>query len=315
MIETYGLTKVFKNFRRPPVTAVDNIDYSVEEGTIFGYLGPNGAGKTTTIKMISTILPPTSGTARVCGFDIIKQPLEVKKHIGLMPENSGFYGNLTGMNVLMYYGEFYGKPKKVRRARALELLEDIGLGDAIYRKVKNYSHGMRKRLTFCVALFNEPELLILDEPTSGLDPQGTYEFRNRIKSLRNQGITIFISSHLLTEVEQICDMVGIIHKGKIVDSGSIDYLQKKIEGSSTEMTVVFQLDNITEDLLSSFGERDGIKAAQKVGNEYFFRVDSKKRIPEVNDELVKNGGGVYSINIKHVSLEDIYLNLTGGGGN
>jgi len=195
------------------------------------------------------------------------------------------------------------------------LLEDFGLGDAVNRKVKNFSHGMRKRLSLSVALFNEPELLILDEPTSGLDPQGTYEFRNRIRSLKNEGITIFLSSHLLPEIEQICDMVGIINKGRIVDSGSIDNLQKKLEGSMTGMSVAFQLEAVTDEHLSAFREMDGIVAAQKVGKEYFFRVDSRNRIPQLADEMVKNDIRVYSIDVKHVSLEDIFLSLTGGGEN
>ena len=313
MIDIEGLTKVFKSFRRPPIKAVDNIDLHVDEGTIFGYLGPNGAGKTTTIKMLSTIFPPTSDTAKVCGFDILRQPLEIKKHIGLMPENSGFNGAMKAIDVLMYYSEFYNRPKKERRKRALELLEDFGLGDAVNRKVKNFSHGMRKRLSLSVALFNEPELLILDEPTSGLDPQGTYEFRNRIRSLKNEGITIFLSSHLLPEIEQICDMVGIINKGRIVDSGSIDNLQKKLEGSMTGMSVAFQLEGVTEEHLVAFREMDGVVAAQKVGKEYFLRVDSKSRIPQLTNEMVKKDIKVYSIDVKHVSLEDIFLSLTGGG--
>ncbi len=313
MIDIEGLTKVFKSFRRPPIKAVDNIDLHVDEGTIFGYLGPNGAGKTTTIKMLSTIFPPTSGTAKVCGFDILRQPLEIKKHIGLMPENSGFNGAMKAIDVLMYYSEFYNRPKKERRKRALELLEDFGLGDAVNRKVKTFSHGMRKRLSLSVALFNEPELLILDEPTSGLDPQGTYEFRNRIRSLKNEGITIFLSSHLLPEIEQICDMVGIINKGRIVDSGSIDNLQKKLEGSMTGMSVAFQLEGVTEEHLVAFREMDGVVAAQKVGKEYFLRVDSKSRIPQLTNEMVKKDIKVYSIDVKHVSLEDIFLSLTGGG--
>ena len=315
MIDIEGLTKVFKSFRRPPIKAVDNIDLHVDEGTIFGYLGPNGAGKTTTIKMLSTIFPPTSGTAKVCGFDILRQPLEIKKHIGLMPENSGFNGAMKAIDVLMYYSEFYNRPKKERRKRALELLEDFGLGDAVNRKVKTFSHGMRKRLSLSVALFNEPELLILDEPTSGLDPQGTYEFRNRIRSLKNEGITIFLSSHLLPEIEQICDMVGIINKGRIVDSGSIDNLQKKLEGSMTGMSVAFQLEGVTEEHLVAFREMDGVVAAQKVGKEYFLRVDSKSRIPQLTNEMVKKDIKVYSIDVKHVSLEDIFLSLTGGGEN
>ena len=313
MIDIEGLTKVFKSFRRPPIKAVDNIDLHVDEGTIFGYLGPNGAGKTTTIKMLSTIFPPTSGTAKVCGFDILRQPLEIKKHIGLMPENSGFNGAMKAIDVLMYYSEFYNRPKKETRKRALELLEDFGLGDAVNRKVKTFSHGMRKRLSLSVALFNEPELLILDEPTSGLDPQGTYEFRNRIRSLKNEGITIFLSSHLLPEIEQICDMVGIINKGRIVDSGSIDNLQKKLEGSMTGMSVAFQLEGVTEEHLVAFREMDGVVAAQKVGKEYFLRVDSKSRIPQLTNEMVKKDIKVYSIDVKHVSLEDIFLSLTGGG--
>ncbi len=312
MIVTKALTKRFKGFRKPSIMAVDNIDLEVPDGEIFGYLGPNGAGKTTTIKMLSTILPPTSGTATVAGFDILREPLSVKKHIGLMPENAGFNENLTGFKVLMYYGEFYGVKRRERKKRAMDLLEDVGLGGAGLRKVKGYSHGMRKRLGLAVALFNRPELLILDEPTSGLDPQGTYEFRNRIKSLNREGITIFLSSHLLAEVEQMCTTVGILFRGKIVDEGSIDYLQNKLEEGQAGMTVTFRSGEIDEELLGSLRESEGILAGQKVGQEYFFRVDSRRRIPYINGKLVDNDVDVFSIDIKHVSLEDIYLSLTGG---
>ena len=279
---------------------------------MFGYLGPNGAGKTTTIKMLTTVIPPTSGTARVAGYDILKEPLNVKRHIGLMPENAGFNETLSGYKVLMYYGEFYGFPRRERRRRARSLLEEVGLGDAADRKVKGYSHGMRKRLGLAVALFHEPELLILDEPTSGLDPQGTYEFRNRIRSLNREGITIFLSSHLLPEVEHMCTEVGIIFQGRIVDTGTIKDLQKKLEEGRTGMTAAFRTSKISEALLKESQKNEGVIAAQKVGEEYFFRIDDKKRIPEITRWMVASDVDVFSINTKHVSLEDVFLNLTGG---
>jgi ABC-2 type transport system ATP-binding protein len=306
MITTQGLTKNFNGF-----TAVDRIDFQVKKGDIFGFLGPNGAGKTTTIRMLTTILTPTSGTAQVCGHDILKESLEIRRKIGLMPESPGFYENMKALDILEFYAEFYGIPKNERRRRAIELLEMMGLRDFMRKKIKTYSHGMRKRVALAQALINEPELLILDEPTGGLDPQGTYNFRQMIKGLKEKGMTIFLSSHILPEVQQICNRVGIINKGRIVAVDTIENLTMKI-GAKGSRTVFVTGGGFTQTMMAEVSALKGIMQIQPYETGVNFVVDSQVDLsPEINRILVSQGAIVRSIYVSEANLEDVFLSLTG----
>ncbi len=214
-----------KHFNRGKIKALNDVSLSVTEGSAFGLLGPNGAGKTTLVKMLLGILFPTSGSARLFGQPISKPA--VRDKIGYLPENHRYPDFLKGNEVLDYYGQFSAVPKDLRRQRAPELLKLVGMEKWGSTKIKKYSKGMMQRLGLAVALMNDPELLFLDEPTDGVDPIGRKEIRDLIQQLKSQGKTIFINSHLLSEVELVCDSVAIMNAGRIIVQGRIDQLTAK----------------------------------------------------------------------------------------
>jgi len=306
VIEAQNLTKVFKGFRKS-FTAVDSISFRVEKGEVFGFLGPNAAGKTTTIRMISGLSRPTSGRVSVCGYDSILDNVKAKKHIGLIPETPGFYGEMKGIDLLCFYAEFYSLSD--RRKKAKELMERIGLDDFTDKKVKTYSHGMKKRLALASSLINDPEILILDEPSTGLDPKGISLFRKLVKELNNEGVTVFLSSHILSEVEQMCDRVCILNKGKIIAVDSIENLSKKI-GMKTQMNVFIDAEGITDNVLDVVRKMSDVLRVEKTGTGINV-VCSRNVSPAVNEILVRNRVKVSSIRVTEPSLEEIFLKLTG----
>ena len=306
VIEAQNLTKVFKGFRKS-FTAVDSISFRVEKGEVFGFLGPNAAGKTTTIRMISGLSRPTSGRVSVCGYDSILDNVKAKKHIGLIPETPGFYDEMKGLDVLCFYAEFYSLSD--RRKKAKELMERIGLDDFTDKKVKTYSHGMKKRLALASSLINDPEILILDEPSTGLDPKGISLFRKLVKELNNEGVTVFLSSHILSEVEQMCKRVCILNKGKIIAVDSIENLSKKI-GMKTQMNVFIDAEGITDNVLDVVRKMSDVLRVEKTGTGINV-VCSRNVSPAVNEILVRNRVKVSSIRVTEPSLEEIFLKLTG----
>lgn len=223
IIETEELTK-----RYGSQTAVNNLNLSIYEGEVFGFLGPNGAGKTTTILMFLGLTEPTSGKVKVIGFDPTRDPFHVKEKVGYLPENVGFYDDMDARQNLRYIARLNRIPDKVSDTRIDETLNLVGLLDEAKKKVGTYSKGMRQRLGIAEVLIKEPKLIFLDEPTIGLDPDGTNRMLDLIHSLsRDRKMTVFLSSHLLDQVQQICDRVGIMIKGKLVAIGPIGELAKK----------------------------------------------------------------------------------------
>src|SRR5690606_2329830 len=209
--------------------AVKNLSLSIEKGEIFGLLGPNGAGKTTTILMMLGLSEPTSGKVRVCGIDSLRQPIEVKKRVGYLPDNLGFYQHMTGRENLIYTAELNQIPRKEALERANYLLEKVNLTDAADKKTGKYSRGMKQRLGLADVLMKNPEVIILDEPTLGIDPEGVRELLALIKSLsEEEKITVLLSSHHLHQVQQICDRVGIFVKGELLAEGTIESLAKQL---------------------------------------------------------------------------------------
>lgn len=308
MIQTENLTKVYKSFKQK-FKAVDSINFRVEKGDIFGFLGPNGAGKTTTIRMLTTILTPTSGTANVCGYDIIKESMEVKKRIGFMPEKIGFYEEMSAIELLDFYGEFYKIEKRERRRIALKLLEELGLYDWRNKRVDTFSHGMKKKLALAQSLLNSPELLILDEPTNGLDPNGVHYFREKIKELNKRGITIFLSSHILSEVQQICNKVCILNRGRVVAVDSIENLSKKLV-SKNNIQVFIDGNNIKDFIIEEVKKLEGVVFAQRTINGLYVVVKEQRINADINSLLVSSGAKITSIRTSEPSLEDIFLELT-----
>ncbi len=230
IIDIKNLTKKYGNF-----TAVDHVNYTIEEGEIFGLLGPNGAGKTTTILMLLGLIPPTEGTAIVNGADIIEKPLEARRTVGLLPEGAGFYENLNARQNLSFYAELAEVPTSVAKERIEKLIDMVGLGTKRDVKVGAYSRGMKQRLGIAQSLVRDPKILILDEPTQGIDPEGTRDFRELIRMLsKEKGMTIIFTTHVLYEVNKLCDRVAIMKNGTIAGIGTITELRKQVNATEGE---------------------------------------------------------------------------------
>ena len=295
MIEVENLTKYYGKFK-----ALDGINLRIEENEIFGFLGPNGAGKTTTINLILGLIQPTSGKIRVAGFDVTRNPMEVKRICGYLPENAGFYAHMTAKQNLMYFAEFYGMSKEEASKKANELLELVGLGDAANKKVGEFSRGMKQRLGLAQALINDPKAVFLDEPTAGLDPAGAADFRRIIKQLKKDGKTIFFSSHILSEVKEVCETIGIIHRGKIVAKGRIEDFRGK-----TKIAVQSE-PKANEELLKKFGR----VSYDEKSDVFVIEADDDCRI-EIARFLFENGYVVKELHLIEPSLEEIYFGLVG----
>ena len=228
IIELTDLTKQYGSF-----TAVDNLNLTIRKGEIFGLLGPNGAGKTTTILMMLGLTDPTSGSVRVCGIDSTSNPIEVKRRVGYLPENVGFYDDLTGLQNLVFTGRLNSLSGRSATEKAEQLLSRVGMSENSNKKTLKYSRGMLQRLGLADVLIKDPEVIILDEPTLGIDPSGVREFMELIVSLsREQGITVLFCSHHLHQVQQVCDRVGIFVKGRLIAEGNIETLSKNLFAGS-----------------------------------------------------------------------------------
>ena len=215
-IETYGLKKVYEE-----VTAVRALDLRVEKGCFYGFLGPNGAGKSTTIKMLTGIVPPTEGEARLLGIPLTRQPLKIKRRIGVVPEDLCLFENLTAREYLAFVGRMYKLPAALSVQRTDELLTLLGLADTKKTLILEYSHGMKKKISLAAALIHDPDLLFLDEPFEGIDAVASRTIKEVLQQMVAQGRTIFLTSHILTIVEQLCSHVGIIHQGELIAQGRL----------------------------------------------------------------------------------------------
>jgi ABC-2 type transport system ATP-binding protein len=219
-----NLSRNFSGF-----TAVDHIDLSVEAGQFFGFLGPNGAGKSTTIKMLTGLLEPSGGTIQILGQDLIANPVEVKRHIGVVPEGMALFGKLTATEYLHFVGRMYGLDKPTTAQRTAELLEFMGLANEQKKMIADYSHGMGKKLALAAAVIHGPKVLFLDEPFEGVDAIAAGTLKNMLQGMIARGATIFLTSHVLEIVERLCSHIAIIHKGHIVANGSLDELRAGVQ--------------------------------------------------------------------------------------
>jgi ABC-2 type transport system ATP-binding protein len=237
IVETVDLTK-----RYGAQVAVNRLTLQLSQGEIFGFLGPNGAGKTTTLLMLLGLSEPTSGSARVCGLDPTREPVKVKRFVGYLPENVGFYEDMTGFENLRYVARLNGLQDGVARARIAAALEEVGLADEGRKRVGAYSRGMRQRLGIAEVLIKEPRVVFLDEPTMGLDPDGTQRMLEMIRSLsRERGLTVFFSSHLLDQVQRVGDRIGIMLKGRLVAVGPMEELAHQALGVDQERYTLEQI--------------------------------------------------------------------------
>ncbi len=306
MIRTSGLTKDFGKLR-----AVDGLSLDVGRGEAYGFLGPNGAGKSTTIRMLTGFLRPSSGTMEIMGKDMLRDPLAVKEKVGIVPDQFGFYPLMNAHEHLDFYGRLYGMERGRRLARAEEVLGLVGLTERAKSRVGDYSHGMKQRLAIAQALLNEPEILFLDEPTTGLDPQGQYDTRQLIRKLHSEGLTIFVSSHLLHEVEDICTHVGIVKSGRVVAQDSIANLQgqlAKAKGVLVSVSVCRP-----GELWPFIKSVPGVLGAEPSGpNAFVVRLEKREAIPELAKAVATSELGLWNFNEMQLSLEQVFLEMTGG---
>jgi ABC-2 type transport system ATP-binding protein len=301
MIEVNNLVKKFGNF-----TAVKGISFTAEPGQVTGFLGPNGAGKTTTMRMLTGFAPPTSGSAKVAGYDIFEQSMEVRKHVGYLPENVPLYRDLTALGFLMYLGEIRGV--RQLKSRALDVLGRVGLAKRADSQVRTLSKGMRQRVGLAGALLHDPEVLILDEPTIGLDPIQVLELRDLVVEL-GQSHTVMFSTHILSEAEQVCDRVVIINQGEIQVQGSPAELRAEMErGSRVYVRTVEAPEKTLEIVKASDGvdtaiiERDAIIV-------YPASADKDPR-PAITANLINKGFKLLEIRPAANNLEEIFLEVT-----
>ncbi len=230
MLKVTGLTKRFGD-----ITAVNDISFQVGEGEVFGLLGENGAGKTTTLRLLATMLKPTLGTASLGGYDLIKEPEKVRRKIGILfGGESGLYDRLTAAENITYFGELNNMSKSEVNERIKYLTKAFGMEEYINRKAGKFSKGMKQKVAFARSIVHDPDIMLLDEPTSGLDVSAIRNVHDFIQTCRNDGKTIIFSSHTMSEVEKLCDRIGIIHKGSLVTTGTIDEIIKEFNGDSLE---------------------------------------------------------------------------------
>jgi ABC-2 type transport system ATP-binding protein len=234
MIKLKNLSKKFGGF-----VAVDNLNLEIERGQIFAFLGTNGAGKTTTIRMMTGVLEPSSGSIEIGGFDIVKNPIEAKFLMGVIPDRPYLYGKLTGREFLQFMADIYRVKHRDARSRIESLLHDFGMAEWQYDLIDTYSHGMKQRLIMCAALVHDPSLLVVDEPMVGLDPRGAKLLKDTFRSRAQSGLTIFMSTHSLAVAEEIADKLAIIHRGKIMAFGTLREIYDQAKHTSQDLEKVF----------------------------------------------------------------------------
>jgi ABC-2 type transport system ATP-binding protein len=297
-IETRGLTKRYGGF-----VAVDGLDMRVAEGTVFGLLGPNGSGKTTTILMLLGLTDVTSGTVRVLGLDPVRQPLEVKRAVGYMPDSVGFYDDLTARENLRYSGKLAGLRGAPLEARIAAVLERVRLSSQADQPVKTFSRGMRQRLGLAEVLLKEPRIAILDEPTSGLDPQSTHEFLDMIRGLKGEKLTVLLSSHLLEQVQAVCDRVGLFHRGRMVLEGAVDDLARRVLGGGYRVMVEARGQNGIAHALRGI---EGVNRVEQLDHATF-RLNAERDVrPAVAAAVAGSGGTLLGLAVQRPSLDDVY---------
>jgi ABC-2 type transport system ATP-binding protein len=297
VIEAKGLTK-----RYGSVLAVDHVDLAIAGGEVFGLLGPNGSGKTTTIMMMMGLTDVSAGEVRVLGLDPARQPLEVKRRIGYLPENVGFYDELTARQNLRYSGRLGGLRGEALEARIDASLDRVELTELGNRRVRTFSRGLRQRLGVADALLREPRIVILDEPTNGLDPHATREFLELIRSLKAEGITILLSSHLLDRVQAICDRVALFRSGRIALMGSVHQLALEVLGSGHRIELEAEGPGLEERLRAL----PGVEAVQRDGPSHFALDCALDLRAEVAALAAGDGGRLLSLAIKQPSLDEVY---------
>ena len=303
IIQLKGLTKCYGTLK-----AVDELNLDIQKGEIFGLLGPNGAGKTTTILMMLGLTDPTAGTAYVCGHNATSNPIAVKRKVGYMPDSVGFYDNMSALDNLVYIGRLNGIPEHEIKARAQEMMEQVGLANDMHKKTATYSRGMKQRLGLADVLIKQPDVIILDEPTLGIDPSGVKDFLVLIKQLsKQQGLTVLLSSHHLHHVQQVCDRVGIFVGGKLLVEGNISTLSGNLFNKDGHVTSV----TLKEDVPLPWHLESELKTWEAIRqitiNEKTVELGCNSDItPAIVRFLVEKGCDITGVHKKEYGLDDIY---------
>ena len=313
--------RIFGRKSTTTIKALDRVDFGIQDGELFGLLGPNGAGKTTTVKILCTLLEPTSGHAFVKGYDVVKDGGHVRKIVNMVAGGERMlYYRLTGRENLKYFADLYDVPKREVTNRVNNLLELMGLSDRADDEVEKYSKGMRQRLQVCRGLINDPQVLFLDEPTLGLDVNIARDVRNfiREKVVREQGKTVLLTTHYMYEAEEMCNRIGFINKGKLVAVGQPEELKRRVpSGFSIEMLTtrltdeiansLRQLEPVKKVIITDYeGEAEGEKVDRLIVN-----VDNDKAVPQVLDHMATKHCRVISFNLRGPTLEDLFMFYTG----
>jgi len=299
VIRTKNLTKVYNNKR-----AVDGLNLEVGKGDIFGFLGPNGAGKSTTILMLVGMIEPTEGSCCINDIEVARNPLKVKEIVGYLPEDVGFYGNMTAEQNLDYFARFYRMDDGERRRRIRELLELVHL-DGVTQKAGEYSRGMKQRLGLAQALLNDPLVLFLDEPTANLDPEAIARYRDLIHRLSREGKTVFVSSHILSEVTQVCTTIGILRNGNLMAKGSLEEVKSALDRSESVKIYVE-----TAGPIPAISHEDIVNAEY---NGQWAVIESRSDIRDfVAASFLESGVRLRELKMVQPSLEELFLSVYGG---
>ncbi len=298
-VNTQNLRKVFGDN-----VAVGNLTMTVEQGEVFGFLGPNGAGKTTAMKMLLGLISPTAGTGSILGSPIGDYHARAK--VGFLPEHFRFHDWLTATEFLSLHAELYHMPKAITKKRVPELLDLVVLTSHASKKLKNFSKGMLQRIGLAQALLNDPDLVLLDEPTSGLDPVGRRLVRDIIHDLSAQGTTVFLNSHLLSEVEITCNRVAFIKHGEVIRTSQLNTL---VDG---ELTVEVRARHLNPEIVSGLSQWSQVTRTD--GELLSLTLDHEDDLPHINRYLVDQGVDVYAIRPEHISLEDLFIQIVGTDG-
>jgi len=304
IVEVSGLSKSFGKLR-----AVDNVSFEVRTGEIFGFLGPNGAGKSTTINILTTLLKPSSGNAKVCGYDVYRNANEIRRNVGVVPQEYTADEDMTGRENIILCADLYGLPRNISRPHAEELLKLVELTDAADRKVSTYSGGMRRRLELASGLINYPKLLFLDEPTLGLDVQTRTAVWDYIRTLKQDyDMTLFLTTHYLEEADALCARVAIIDHGHIVRIGTPAELKESIGGDVIVIGVVEK----TPDISSAIGRIKLVKEVKKNDGVYRIKAEQgEEATPEIIDLIRSKGLHVTRVELTKPTLDEVYLEYTG----
>jgi ABC-2 type transport system ATP-binding protein len=298
VLQSHDLSKHYGNF-----VAVDKLNLTVRRGEVFGLLGPNGAGKTTTILMLLGLTEPTAGSIQVLGFDPARQPLSVKARVGYLPDQIGFYDGLTASENLAYIAKLNGLRRDEANQRIEAVLAQMGLSEVADKRVGTFSRGMRQRLGLAEVLLKQPQLIIMDEPTLGLDPEAAHEFLDIIRILKAGDITIMLSSHLLHQVQAICDRVGLFHKGRMVLEGTVPGLAQQVLGGAYRIHL--EADGAAQ-LEEALRQLAGVVEVKHTDSTHYDLEAKRDLRAEAARAVVERGGKLLSLNIEIPSLDEIY---------